>query len=169
MNRLFRQTLAAAAAVSVFALAAPVQADSVTLLSVQSGHSVLLRAEGLNARSRRRRTHRGRRSRRHLSSGSQRKVARPYDRSGLGRWPASNVRGYRYSTTTGRSGADAAQFDFGTERSGRELRQLDRRSRNGLRWSAIPKSDRHHFAIRPNVQRSKSVIVNVVTIAERSR
>ncbi len=47
MNYISRRVLSFVVAVGVAAYAAPVSADSVTLLSIQSGHSILLKAEGL--------------------------------------------------------------------------------------------------------------------------
>jgi Flp pilus assembly secretin CpaC len=47
MNSISRRLLSFALAAGVVAYAAPVSADSVTLVSIQSGHSILLKAEGL--------------------------------------------------------------------------------------------------------------------------
>jgi Flp pilus assembly secretin CpaC len=47
MNSISRRILSFALAAGVVAYAAPVSADSVTLVSIQSGHSILLKAEGL--------------------------------------------------------------------------------------------------------------------------
>jgi Flp pilus assembly secretin CpaC len=47
MNSISRRLLSFVVAVGVVAYATPVSADSVTLLSIQSGHSILLKAEGL--------------------------------------------------------------------------------------------------------------------------
>jgi Flp pilus assembly secretin CpaC len=47
MNAIFRRSISYIAAVGIAALASPVPADQITLLSIQSGHSALLKAEGL--------------------------------------------------------------------------------------------------------------------------
>jgi Flp pilus assembly secretin CpaC len=47
MNSISRRLLSFVVAAGILACAAPVSADSVTLLSIQSGHSILLKAEGL--------------------------------------------------------------------------------------------------------------------------
>jgi Flp pilus assembly secretin CpaC len=47
MNSISRRLLSFVVAAGILAYAAPVSADSVTLLSIQSGHSILLKAEGL--------------------------------------------------------------------------------------------------------------------------
>src|SRR5579863_4162432 len=47
MNCIIRRSLSFVMAAGIVAYALPVSADQVTLVSIQSGHSILLKAEGL--------------------------------------------------------------------------------------------------------------------------